>query len=239
MRIKFNLDRYAFISMQIEGKVLDVGCQDASGWAHGHRMIGKPYDYLNSVPDITYFDMDEWSHPNFIRGDAHHMPFKADSFDTVVSGDVLEHVPDPVRFISELIRVAKNKIVITTPDEYEWHKDLMPFKDLKNYANSLGMTIDELAKRDTLTAQTQYAKCTDFVKESKMQHLYHIRQFTPYSFTELILEVSKKIIFESGNLTNPIASFEINHFYHPLAPQKPEDAPDMAYWSCVFYKEVT
>lgn len=237
MRIKFNLDRYAFLAMNIEGKTLDVGCQDGSGWAHGHRMISKPYDYLNSVPDITYFDMDRWSHPNFVRGDAHHLPFKDNSFDTVVSGDVLEHVVNPVDFLLELIRASKNKVIITTPNEYQWHKDLMPFKDLKSYADSLGMTIDELAKRDTLTAQTKYAKCTDFVKESKAQHLYHIRQFTPFSFIDLISNVYLKCNAGMTERLSTIKSFDINHFYHPLAPQTPDEPQDMAYWSCIFYKE--
>ncbi len=237
MRVKFGMDRYAFLSMQIEGKVLDVGCQDGSGWIHGHKMIGRPFDYVNSVPDITYFDIDRWSHPKFVRGDAHRLPFKSNSFDTVVSGDVLEHVPDPVKFLVELIRTSKKKVVITTPDEYQWHKDLKPFGDVKKVARDLGLTDDELIQKSTIKFNSPYAKCTDYTKEEKLQHIHHIRQFTPYSFIELILEVSKRNIYESEDLTNSIKSFDINHFYHPLAPQTLNEPQDMAYWSCVFYKE--
>lgn len=230
MRIKFNLDRYVFLSIETEGKVLDVGCQDGSGWGHGHRVTGKPYNYLDSIPDIIYFDMDKWSHPKFVRGDAHHLPFKDNSFDTVVSGDVLEHVVDPVEFIRELIRTSKNKIIITTPDEYQWHESLYPFVKSSNHPANKNLTEDEMAEKDTLHAKSILTKCTDFVKESKMKHLYHIRQFTPYSFIKLIEDV-----YRNNSLV--LSSMELNHFYHPLAPQTPEEAPDMAYWSCVFYKE--
>ena len=237
MRIKFNVDRYMFLALQAEGKILDCGCQDASGWAHGSKMLKRPYDYLNHVPDITYFDMDKWSHPNFVRGDAHHLPFKDNSFDTVVSGDVLEHVVNPITFVTELIRTARSKVIITTPDEYQWHKDLYPLIKSKDNPANIGLTEDEMAKKDTLYTKSLLAKCTDYVKESKAHHLYHIRQFTPFSFIDLIHLVFRGLNPDDISKSNPIKSFEINHFYHPLAPRTPEEPQDMAYWSCVFYKE--
>lgn len=227
-RAKFFVDRYAFLSVQIEGMTLDVGCQDGSGWAYGHTIIKKPFDYWNG--NIYYFDMDKWSHPRFIRGDAHHLPFKNNSFDTVVSGDILEHVVNPVEFLRELIRISKEKVVITTPDEYQWHKDLYPFYKSSERPENKGMTEDEMAEKDTLHTYSLLTKCTEFVKESKMKHLYHIRQFTPLSFINLIQEV-----YRNNSLI--LSSMEINHLYHPLAPKTPDEPQDMAYWTCIFYKE--
>lgn len=238
MRAKLLFNRMAFLAHNVEGTILDVGCQDASGWASGHQIAGKPFSYFDSIPNITYFDMDKWSHPNFVRGDAHHLPFKNNSFDTVVSGDVLEHVIDPANFIKELIRTARTKVIITTPDEYQWHKDLCPFMESKNHPANVGMTEDEMAEKDTVKFKSFYAKCTDFVKESKMKHLYHIRRFTPHSFIKLVLDATTETVFQPeervGSKCN--YTFEINHLYHPLAPTTPEEPQDMAYWSFVLYK---
>jgi len=43
----------------------------------------------------------------FIKGDIRNMPFKENSFDVVISGGIVEHVPETAKTISELSRVLK------------------------------------------------------------------------------------------------------------------------------------
>lgn len=45
--------------------------------------------------------------PNTFAGDLHDVAFPAESFDYVTMHDVLEHVPDPVSFLKEIVRVLK------------------------------------------------------------------------------------------------------------------------------------
>ena len=52
----------------------------------------------------------------FVAADGLALPFKDQSFDYVVSSHILEHVDDPMKFISELCRVAK-KGYIESPSE--------------------------------------------------------------------------------------------------------------------------
>jgi SAM-dependent methyltransferase len=49
----------------------------------------------------------------FINGDL--TTFKNQSFDTVVCTEVLEHVPNHVRALQELTRVAKKRVIVTVP----------------------------------------------------------------------------------------------------------------------------
>ncbi len=54
-------------------------------------------------------------------GDLCRLPFRAGSFDLVVSTDVIEHVPDDVRALAEMRRVlaGDGRLLITTP-AYSW-----------------------------------------------------------------------------------------------------------------------
>jgi len=65
------------------------------------------------------FDINKFDNTDII-GDARNMPFEDNSFDIVVAGDVLEHIPEHDKAISELRRVAKEKLVVTIPTiDYE------------------------------------------------------------------------------------------------------------------------
>lgn len=50
------------------------------------------------------------------RADGLSLPFESGSFDTVACHDVLEHVLDPERFLSEMTRVSRDKVIIVGPN---------------------------------------------------------------------------------------------------------------------------
>lgn len=52
-----------------------------------------------------------------VLADGKNLPFKENSFDVVTSIDVIEHVPkkDRKKFIEELLRVAKKKVILSAP----------------------------------------------------------------------------------------------------------------------------
>ncbi|MGC1306850.1 MAG: class I SAM-dependent methyltransferase [Phormidesmis sp.] len=55
----------------------------------------------------------------FVCGDATQLPFESDSFDAVTMFDVLEHIPDHKKAISEALRVLRSggMLLISTPNE--------------------------------------------------------------------------------------------------------------------------
>lgn len=93
--------------------ILDVGGKDNPLWA----MIKEarlPYNL--TVIDIlpaNKFNKDY----QYVQGDATNMDFGDNSFDCVISIDVLEHIPDSSKeqFINQCLRVAKNLIIIAAP----------------------------------------------------------------------------------------------------------------------------
>jgi len=93
-------------------RILDIGCGsnpigtvncDLYLQATEHRNVG---DELIPTKEI----------PNFVRCDAHFLPFREDSVEIVYSHHVLEHLEHPLLALKEWGRVAKDKLVVVVPD---------------------------------------------------------------------------------------------------------------------------
>lgn len=95
-------------------RVLEVG-------ANRQRLLGQ------FLPDASFLYTDlhaEGDEQDFIVADATALPFPDQGFDAVVSLDVLEHIPTPlrVRAAAEMARVAGRAVIVGFPPEQEWVK---------------------------------------------------------------------------------------------------------------------
>ena len=88
--------------------VLDVGCGS------------KPHGTVNCdlyIDDIQGHRGDKLlfvkSLPNFVNCDGRYLPFVDGCFDAVFSGQLIEHLENPVAFIKELSRVCKVGGIVT------------------------------------------------------------------------------------------------------------------------------
>ena len=102
-------------------KVLDVGCGTAF--------------YSNLFKDYTGLDpsqgMLDQSSANVIKGEAENLPFKDNSFDTIISITAIQNFKDPIKAINDMKRVAKKKIGITILKQAKNFK--LVEKELKNF----------------------------------------------------------------------------------------------------------
>lgn len=74
-------------------------------------------NYLKNIGfQITTCDFDKSLQPDIVA-DIRNLPFKADSFDTILACQVLEHIPfDSVeKALSELKRISKKNVIISIP----------------------------------------------------------------------------------------------------------------------------
>lgn len=82
--------------------VLDVG-----GGHNPHPRANVVVDKYKDDNSHRTGDMKVLNNQQFINADGQNLPFEDKSFDYVICCHVMEHVPDPARFMDELSRVGK------------------------------------------------------------------------------------------------------------------------------------
>lgn len=110
----------------LSGKLLDVGCGT------------KPYQSLFHTVEYCGLEID--SESSRARGfadffyDGNIFPFAADTFDSALCNQVLEHVFNPDDFLSEIRRVLKSngKLLLTVP--FVWDEHEQPY-DYARYSS--------------------------------------------------------------------------------------------------------
>jgi SAM-dependent methyltransferase len=98
---------------QISGQVLDVGGGEAASYR----------DHLNISGTLTSLNMDDSISPS-VKGDLRHsIPFKNESFDSVISFNTLEHLEFDAFALGEMIRVLRpgGQLYVLVPFLYRVH----------------------------------------------------------------------------------------------------------------------
>lgn len=95
---------------QFAGRGLDIG-----------GAIG-PYARHLGPNELVILDIDAQA-PADVLGDAHSLPFQADSFDFIIMTNLLEHLRNPAKAIEEAGRVVKpgGKILVSVPFLFRIH----------------------------------------------------------------------------------------------------------------------
>lgn len=104
--------RVDVVARRCVGTVLDVGGGDGfiAGLIKdaGHRVS------LRDISPLRVQNAQESGIPAKVA-DAADLPDSAESFDTVLLGEILEHLPNPGPALTEACRVARRRVVITLP----------------------------------------------------------------------------------------------------------------------------
>lgn len=132
-----HLRRYDFADKIIPaGRVLDAAC----GSGYGSSIIGENREYIGvdlSDSAVSFAQKNYGPHKYHIA-DINALPFDANWFDSVVSFETLEHVPDPVAALKEFRRVLKpgGILVASVP---LLHPDLIHHYKKYCYSEVIGM----------------------------------------------------------------------------------------------------
>lgn len=146
------------ITLEYAGKrVLDVGCSSGA-YVRFLRERGYKAYGLDLLPEEKWQGEYESC---FQVGDICCLPYKDDSFDTIIAFEVLEHIENINLALKELHRVCKNNIIISVPNCFQpkvfqasglayhhWidrtHKQFFNKNLLKNMLNKKGFSMQKI-----------------------------------------------------------------------------------------------
>ncbi|MDP2181958.1 MAG: class I SAM-dependent methyltransferase [Actinomycetota bacterium] len=121
------------------GRVLDVGCGT------------KPYAevFLSQGCEYVGLDVEDRGGVDVV-GTALDIPFDPESFDTVFSSQVLEHVRDPFRMLAECARVLRpgGYLILTAPFSWQIHEEPNDYFRFSEYG------LRELSERAGLAVES-------------------------------------------------------------------------------------
>ncbi len=112
------LKAYIIAREYILGDVLEVGCGEGRGIEH---IIDKAANYtaIDKIEPVIAELRVKYPQGKFIRGNIPPLsPFQDNSFDLVLSFQVIEHIEDDDHFLKEIYRILKpgGRAMLTTPN---------------------------------------------------------------------------------------------------------------------------
>jgi len=94
--------------------LLDLGC--GSGIGLSLAKVFNPKLSLTGIEfDMGYKSVWDSRGINVVKGDIYNLNYSDESFDTVWSSHVVEHLQDPKKMIKESLRIAKSTVIHSVP----------------------------------------------------------------------------------------------------------------------------
>ncbi len=98
--------------------VLDVGCGEGFGMnLLRQNAIGKNWLGVDVVDEALKLGKKQFPDLKMQKASAYKLPFKDGLFDLVMSTEMLEHLEDPKKALSEMKRVTKKYLFLSVPHE--------------------------------------------------------------------------------------------------------------------------
>lgn len=130
--------------------VLEVGCGEGKLADHLVRSGPRPDRFL--ATDLSLERRAQGLDPmiEFAEASVYQLPFEDSSFDLVVCCEVMEHLERPRDAFAEVVRVARNFVLMSTPWEPVWRvMNMARGKYLRDLGNTPGH-IQHFSRRDLI-----------------------------------------------------------------------------------------
>jgi len=127
------LGRKEILLNEMKGKILDIGCGEGEllikATLLGYDIVGmdrseNELDVAKETAKLSNIDI------STVLGSIENIPFKKETFDIIVMGEILEHLENPLKSLQYVLEFLKpdGKLLITTPSGFA-HPD----NDHKNF----------------------------------------------------------------------------------------------------------
>lgn len=119
--------------------ILDVGAGEGFTLEYLRtQAIGKSHEGIDFLKKAI--DLGHKIHPDLTlkRASIYELPYKDNSFNLVLSTEVLEHLEDPEKGLKELVRVSKKYLLLSVPNEPIFMlSNLLRGKNVSRFGNDI------------------------------------------------------------------------------------------------------
>lgn len=117
--------------------ILDVGCGEGFTLKKlEDKKIGRKNEGIDYSSDAIKIGKEIYPELSLSKGDVYDLKYDNDSFDLVVCTEVLEHLTDPAKAVSEMKRVSSKYLIFSVPNEpFFIIANFLRGKYLKNFGN--------------------------------------------------------------------------------------------------------
>ncbi len=129
------------VSPKDSESVLEVGCGAGYSLVDLQKFFKENtlFSACDIDPELVRLAKEKNPGVNCEVASIYELPYEDKSFDTVVCLEVLEHLEDPRKALSELARVSKKYVIISTPNEPIWRMlNCLRGKYLTSFGNTPG-----------------------------------------------------------------------------------------------------
>jgi len=184
------MNRTEFIKKKMFGRILDVGCEAGEF----HKTIKSNNFYGLDLKPKKYIE-------KTVKADAEKMPFSDDCFDTIIAGELIEHLPKPEDFLKESKRILKKNgiIIITTPNKRSWVNRILKSSFHKGHISLFDITGIKKSVDKYFSIEEFFCLPYDSISSwgSKHKNMFWVRKmvhnFIPQSLQEDSVILGKKI----------------------------------------------
>ena len=223
----------ARLAPRASGVLLDVGTSEGPYRAlfepYVARYLGLEYppSILEKRPDLWSI-LDRAKRSVDVFADGNRLPFRDAAVDTVLSTEVLEHLPDPRRCILEMARVLKpgGRLLLTVPFQQPLHElpwDFYRFTPsaLRDLAQSAGLEVESIEPRGNFAAACG-ALCTQFLlRTAGARELQSDGSVVPSSWRNLLLSPVYALMQGAALLLSKLSDDQAVALGYALIARKP------------------
>lgn len=120
--------------------ILDAGCGEGFTMNKLSKSgVGKKIEGVEYSKEAITLGKKIFPNLIFKEGSAYELPYKDNSFDLVVCTEVLEHLDQPAKVLSEVLRTSRKYVLISVPNEpFFMLGNFMRGKNLSRLGNDPG-----------------------------------------------------------------------------------------------------
>ena len=181
------LSAYVFSQKYIKGDVLELGCGEGRGIDIILRK-SKSFTAIDKIKDIIEKLSSKYKDNVFISSNFPPLSdIEDNSFDTIISFQVIEHIQDDNQYISEIDRILRpgGVALITTPNikmtltRNPWHVREYTSEELNNLCRKYFSQVDVLGISGNTKVIEYYNQNLESVKKFKRLDIFNLEKNLP------------------------------------------------------------